>query len=111
MKLLFTQFLPTSYHFIPLPGHYVTPRSSPGRMVYFTSHMCASVLLAGYAGNYISVLSGGRPLVLPFTTFRGMLHDGSYLLGAMPRSAQLDYFDVRICEMEFLNFIFYGSYT
>jgi hypothetical protein len=73
--------------------------------------MCASVLLAGYAGNYISVLSAGRPLVLPFTSFRGMLDDGSYLLGAMPRSAQLDFFDVRTCEMEFLNRISRGSYT
>ncbi|PNF26534.1 hypothetical protein B7P43_G13974 [Cryptotermes secundus] len=74
-------------------GHYVLPRSNPGRMVCFTAHLCAAVLLAGYAGNYISVLSAGRPLQLPFTSFRGMLDHGSYRLGAMPRSAQLDFFD------------------
>jgi hypothetical protein len=51
--------------------------------------------MAGYAGNYISFLSSGRPLVMPFTSLRGMLTDGSYRLGVIPRSAQLNYFDVR----------------
>ena len=64
-------------------------------MVYFTSHLCAIVLMAGYAGNYISFLSSGRPLAMPFTSLRGMLEDGSYRLGAMPRSAQVNFFDVR----------------
>lgn len=64
-------------------------------MVYLTSHLCAIVLMAGYAGNYISFLSSGRPLVMPFTSLRGMLEDGSYRLGAMSRSAQANFFDVR----------------
>jgi hypothetical protein len=51
--------------------------------------------MAGYAGNYISFLSSGRPMVMPFTSLRGMLEDGSYRLGAMSRSAQVNFFDVR----------------
>ncbi|KAJ4446792.1 hypothetical protein ANN_13490, partial [Periplaneta americana] len=74
-------------------GHDVTPYSSACRIVYITSYACAIVLLAGYAGNYISVLSSGRPLVLPFTDLRGMLRHGSYRLGAMRGSAQLNFFD------------------
>lgn len=78
-----------------IAGYYVTPVSCGGRVVYLTSHLCAIVLMAGYAGNYISFLSSGRPLVMPFTSLRGMLEDGSYRLGAMSRSAQVNYFDVR----------------
>jgi len=76
-------------------GYYVTPVSCAGRVVYFTSHLCAIVLMAGYAGNYISFLSSGRPLVMPFTSLREMVEDGSYRLGAMSRSAQINFFDVR----------------
>jgi len=78
-----------------LVGYYVTPVSCGGRVVYLTSLLCAIVLMAGYAGNYISFLSSGRPLVMPFTSLHGMLEDGSYPLGAMSRSAQVNYFDVR----------------
>jgi hypothetical protein len=78
-----------------LVGYYVTPLACAGRVVYFTSHLCAIVLMAGYAGNYISFLSAGRPMVMPFTSWRGMLEDGSYRLGAMSRSAQVNFFDVR----------------
>ncbi|GFG28385.1 hypothetical protein Cfor_10297, partial [Coptotermes formosanus] len=74
-------------------GYYVTPLACAGRVVYFTSHLCAIVLMAGYAGNYISFLSAGRPMVMPFTSWRGMLEDGSYRLGAMSRSAQVNFFD------------------
>jgi hypothetical protein len=66
----------------------------------------AAVLLAGYASNYISVLSAGCPLLLPFTSFRDMLDHGSYRLGAMQRSAQLDFFDVRTCGVDFSNRIY-----
>jgi hypothetical protein len=59
--------------------------------------MCAVVLLAGYAGNYISFLSAGRPLVMPFTSLRGMLDDGFYRLGIIAKSAQLNFFNVRHC--------------
>lgn len=78
-----------------LVGYYVTPVSCGGRVVYLTSHLFAIVLVAGYAGKYISFLSSGRPLVMPFTSLGGMLEDGSYRLGAMSRSAQVNYFDVR----------------
>ncbi|KDR12770.1 hypothetical protein L798_13018, partial [Zootermopsis nevadensis] len=74
-------------------GHNETPRSCAGRVVYLTSHMCAIVLLAGYAGNYISYLSAGRPLVMPFTSLSEMLDDGSYRLGVIAKSAQLNFFD------------------
>jgi hypothetical protein len=73
--------------------------------------MCAVVLLAGYAGNYISVLSAGRPLVMPFTSFRGMLDDGSYRLGAIAKSAQLNYFDVRTLKTESLSQIPFSLHT
>lgn len=76
-------------------GYSPTPVSCAGRVAYFTSYLCAIVLMAGYAGNYISFLSAGRPLVMPFTSLRGMLEDGSYRLGAIARSAQVNFFDVR----------------
>lgn len=78
-----------------LTGYSPTPVSCAGRVAYFTSHLCAIVLMAGYAGNYISFLSAGRPLVMPFTSVRGMLEDGSFRLGAIARSAQVNFFDVR----------------
>jgi hypothetical protein len=78
-----------------LVGYYVTPVACAGRVVHLTSHLCAIVLMAGYAGNYISFLSSGRPLVMPFTSLSGMLEDGSYRAGVMSRSAQINFYDVR----------------
>jgi hypothetical protein len=65
------------------------------------------VLLAGYAGNYISFLSSGRPLAMPFTSLRGMLEDGAYRLGAISRSAQINYFDVRGFAMTLVIYLPY----
>ena len=74
----------------------MTPQSLAGRTVYITAYLCAVVLLAGYGGNYISFLTAGRPLVLPFTSFEGILKDGTYQVGAIHKSAQVDIFRVII---------------
>ncbi|KAJ9583639.1 hypothetical protein L9F63_022020, partial [Diploptera punctata] len=73
-------------------GHDICPLSLACRIVYITAYFCAFVLLAGYGGNYTSFLTAGRPLALPFNTFQEMLDEGTYKLGSIHKSAQIDMF-------------------
>jgi hypothetical protein len=51
------------------------------------------VLLSAYSATFISFLAV-RHSSLPFTTFEGMLKDGTYQLGILENSVELSYFDV-----------------
>jgi hypothetical protein len=53
------------------------------------------VLLAAYSATFISFLAVRRSS-LPFTTFEGMLQDGTYRLAIMDNSVELSFFDVSI---------------
>ena len=76
-------------------GHEKTPRSWPCRLVCLSAHLTAVVLLAAYSATFISFLAVRRSS-LPFTTFEEMLNDGTYQLGIMDNSVELNFFDVSI---------------
>ncbi|PSN36657.1 hypothetical protein C0J52_24933 [Blattella germanica] len=61
----------------------------PCRIVFFTSHLTALVLMAGYSASLISTLAS-REISLPFHDFQGLLEDGSYKVGVLTNSAQFD---------------------
>jgi hypothetical protein len=52
------------------------------------------MLLSYYSAAFITDLTLQDP-ALPFTNFEEFLEDGSYMLGMMRKSAQMDYFKVR----------------
>jgi hypothetical protein len=52
------------------------------------------MLLSYYSAAFITDLTLQEP-ALPFTTFKELLEDGSYMLGMMRKSAQMDFFKVR----------------
>ncbi|PSN44153.1 hypothetical protein C0J52_17425 [Blattella germanica] len=79
-------------------GHDVTPRSISGRIVYFTSYLCAVVLLAGYAGNYISFLSAGRPLNATDPLFKEVYEK---LIDTDDLPADYDVGFQRVCESKY----------
>jgi len=74
-------------------GHEKTPGSWPCRLVCLSAYLTAVVLLAAYSATFISFLAVRRSS-LPFTTFDGMLHDGTYRLGIMDNSVELNFFDL-----------------
>jgi len=61
--------------------------------VCLSAYLTAVVLLAAYSATFISFLAVRRSS-LPFTTFGGMLQDGTYRLGIMDDSVELNFFDV-----------------
>jgi hypothetical protein len=63
--------------------------------VCLTSSLAAVVLLAAYSATFISFLTV-RHNSLPFTTFEGILQDGTFKLGILERSVELSFFDVSV---------------
>jgi hypothetical protein len=83
-------------------GHEWTPWSWPCRLVCLTAYLAAVVLLAAYSGTFISFLTV-RHSSLPFTTFEGILQDGTYKLGILERSVELNFFDVSTDSIYFFT--------
>jgi hypothetical protein len=63
--------------------------------VCLTASLAAVVLLAAYSATFISFLAV-RHSSLPFTTFEGILQDGTFKLGILERSVELSFFDVSV---------------
>ncbi|PNF16858.1 hypothetical protein B7P43_G06079 [Cryptotermes secundus] len=66
--------------------------SWPCRLVFLSASLAAVVLLAAYSATFISFLTV-RHSSLPFTTFEGILQDGTFKLGILERSVELSFFD------------------
>ncbi|PSN55163.1 hypothetical protein C0J52_00639 [Blattella germanica] len=71
-----------------------TPHSRLGSMctIYVTAYSIASVMFSAYSAALVSILAVQTD-VLPFTTFQGLLDDGTYKLGVLEGSAQISYLD------------------
>jgi hypothetical protein len=63
------------------------------RLALLTVHASSLILISYYSAAFTTDLTLQDP-ALPFTNFEEFLKDGSYLLGMMPKSAQMDYFKV-----------------
>jgi hypothetical protein len=61
--------------------------------VYFTAYAVGVVLVAAYSAALVSFLTVQRS-ELPFTSFEGLLEDGTYKLG-VTKGAEVSYFTVR----------------
>jgi hypothetical protein len=61
--------------------------------VYFTAYVVGLVLVAAYSAALVSFLTVQRS-ELPFTSFHGLLEDGTYKLG-VTKGAEVSYFSVR----------------
>ena len=68
--------------------------SRPCKVVLLTTHLTATVLLAGYSAALISSLTT-KQTELPFTDFPGLLRKGTHKLGLLPNSGQFDYMKVQ----------------
>jgi hypothetical protein len=60
------------------------------------------MLFSYYSAAFITDLTLQDP-ALPFTNFEELLKDGSYMLGMMRTSAQMDYFKVRYLSIYSVN--------
>jgi hypothetical protein len=61
-------------------------------VVYLTSYLVGYVLVAAYSAALVSFLAVQRD-ELPFTSFEGLLEDGTYKLG-VTKGAEVSYFSV-----------------
>ena len=68
-------------------------KNTSGRIIIFTSYMTSLVLLAAYSAFLISILAVQRQ-ELPFRDLQGLLNDGSYRLGVVPNTSQINKFNV-----------------
>lgn len=65
----------------------------PIRIIHFVIHMCGLVILAAYSAALISSLAV-KTFVMPFTTMKGLLQDGTYRFGVVSESADYSFFQV-----------------
>ncbi|PSN41923.1 hypothetical protein C0J52_06811, partial [Blattella germanica] len=72
-------------------GNIDVPKASSLRLVFATSYLTAYVILACYSAAFITHLTLRKPH-LPFQNFEEFLEDGTYRLGMLQKSAQMDYF-------------------
>ncbi|PSN40739.1 hypothetical protein C0J52_16799 [Blattella germanica] len=72
--------------------HEGTPQSWPCRFMYLSAYLTAVVVLAAYSAIFISFLTV-RHIYTPFTTFEDILREGTYKLGILQRSVELNFFD------------------
>ncbi|XP_044005739.1 glutamate receptor ionotropic, delta-1-like, partial [Aphidius gifuensis] len=63
----------------------------PIRIIHFVIHMCGLVILAAYSAALISSLAV-KTFVMPFTTMKGLLQDGTYRFGVVSGSADYSFF-------------------
>ncbi|XP_069702373.1 glutamate receptor U1-like [Periplaneta americana] len=68
------------------------PRSPSCRLIFMTSYLLSTILLTAYSATLISFLAV-RQANLPFTTFQGLLEDGSYRIGALTHSILVESFN------------------
>lgn len=77
-------------------GRETMPRSWSSRVVYLTSYVVGYVLVAAYSAALVSFLAVQRD-ELPFTSYEGLLEDGTYELG-VTKGAEVSYFSVSSSE-------------
>jgi hypothetical protein len=68
-------------------------KSTSGRIVMLTLYVTSMVLMAAYSAFLISSLAVQRQH-LPFKDFQGLLDDGSYRLGVLKDSSDINIFNV-----------------
>jgi len=68
-------------------------KSTSGRIVILTSYMTSMVLMAAYSAFLISSMAVQHHH-LPFKDLQGLLHDGSYRLGVLKNSSEINMFEV-----------------
>jgi hypothetical protein len=76
--------------------------------VCLAASLAAVVLLAAYSATFISFLAV-RHSSLPFTTFEDILEDGTFKLGILERSVELNFFDVSANSICISNSDYYIS--
>ena len=74
-------------------------KSTSGRIVILTSRMTSLVLMAAYSAFLISSLAVQQQN-LPFRDLQGLLQDGSYRLGVLRDTSELNMFEV--CGRKYL---------
>ncbi|KAJ9596881.1 hypothetical protein L9F63_012137 [Diploptera punctata] len=74
-------------------GQDMTYRSVSVRTAFLVAHFTAVVLMAAYSAGLISSLTIAT-LNLPFTTYKEMLHDGTYKAGVAAKSSGIGLFKV-----------------
>ncbi|XP_069696115.1 glutamate receptor 4-like [Periplaneta americana] len=67
------------------------PQTWSCRLVLFTAYLSATVIFVAYSATFISFLTINR-YELPFTNLKGLLDNGKYVLGMLPKSAQFTVF-------------------
>jgi hypothetical protein len=67
--------------------------SSACRVIFLTSYVTTTVLLAAYSAALVSFMAV-QDLRLPFSSFRELLQHKQYRLGMLTGSAHISYFDV-----------------
>jgi hypothetical protein len=63
------------------------------RLTFVALYVTSYLLLSYYSAAFITDLTLQDP-ALPFTSFEELLQDGSYKLGMIRKSAQMDFFKV-----------------
>ncbi|KAJ9574389.1 hypothetical protein L9F63_012947 [Diploptera punctata] len=76
-----------------MQGQKWIPSYISGRIMVLVIYLMGVVLYMSYSASLISSIMT-RKYVLPFTDFHTFLKDGSYTLGALKGSAELDFFKV-----------------
>ncbi|PSN40731.1 Ionotropic receptor 132 [Blattella germanica] len=62
------------------------------RIIMFVTYVTALIILATYSATFTSYLAV-RNVEYPFTSFQGILEDGTFQFSALKGSAQLNYFE------------------
>jgi hypothetical protein len=80
-------------NFVLFSADYVTLKTNSMRLALLTVHTSCLVLFFHYSAAFTTSCTLQKP-TLPFTNFEEFLKDGSYSLGMIKASAQIDYFKV-----------------
>ena len=79
--------------FVLSSADHVTLRTNSMRLALLTVHVSSLVLFFHYSAAFTTGCTLQEP-TLPFTNFEELLRDGSYRLGMIRASAQMEYFKV-----------------
>ena len=94
----------SNYSFVLFSAHHVTHRANSMRLAVYTVHFATLLLFCYYSAVFTADCTFREPK-LPFKNFEGLLKDGSYPLGMMQASAEMNYFKVSRFNILFgLNF-------
>jgi hypothetical protein len=76
-----------------LTGQREAVNRTAGRIVTLTAYVTSLVIFVAYSASLISSLAV-QHRDLPFRDLQGLLYDGSYTLGVLQNSSNLNIFDV-----------------